>query len=157
MTERSESRADPDAAVTGRGIDIATGFVLVGLALFALVWLIPNHTQPPDSLFDVAPGFFPTVAAGVGVGSFAGHDIGHPLVRVQAESEYGLRILSELVAWAATAVIGLMLLLVYATFLPMAALLLVAGMLFSGNRSPWLIVAMAVAFPLAVDLSRRHG
>lgn len=142
-------RNDPDAAVTNRGIDIAAGVILAALAMLALVWLIPTHTQPADSQFDVAPGFFPSLAVGA-VMILSLMMVAHRLWRRGPSRSSGLPVVLELIVWTATAV-AVMLLLHHAGFLPMAALLLAAAMYFSGNRNVWLIAAMAIVFPLAVD------
>ncbi len=144
-----EDRNDPDAAETDRGIDIFVGAALAALAILALVWFIPTYTQPADSQFDVAPGFFPSLAVG-GVMILSLMMVVHRLWRRGPSSSSGLLVLCELVVWTGAAVVA-MLLLYHAGFLAMAALLLAAAMYVCGNRNLWLIAGMAIVFPLAVD------
>ncbi len=137
-----------DTALGGRSVDIAAGLSLAVLSLVALFWLIPNHTQPADSQFDVAPGFFPNLAASVVL-----------LLSVVLVARRwgqtptgggGVRILAELGVWSALAV-AIMLALSNLSFLIMAPAVIAGAMLFSGNRTWWLILVMAVVFPLAVE------
>ncbi len=136
-----------DAGAGGRGVDIAAGLCLAALSVFALVWLIPNHTQPADSQFDVAPGFFPNLAAGA-VLLLSG------LLLLRRWSQAaggggGARIVLELAVWCALSV-AIMLALSHIGFLIMAPVVIAGAMLFSGNRNWWLIAAMTVIFPLVV-------
>ncbi len=139
---------DDDARAAGRGVDIAAGLCLAALSLFALVWLIPTHTQPADSQFDVAPGFFPNLAAGAVLLLS-----GFLLLRRWRQApggEGGGRIVFELALWSALA-IAIMLALSHIGFLVMAPVVIAGAMLFAGNRNWWLIGAMAIFFPLLVE------
>ncbi len=137
-----------DVAPGGRGVDIAAGLCLAALALFALLWLIPNHTQPADSQFDVAPGFFPNLAAGtvllLSVVLLARR------WRQAPSGGGGLQVITEMAVWTALAV-AIMLALSKLGFLVMAPVVIAGAMVFSGNRTWWLIAAMALVFPLAVE------
>lgn len=137
-----------DAGAAGRGVDIAAGLCLAALSVFALVWLIPNHTQPADSQFDVAPGFFPNLAAGAVLLLS-----GLLLLRRWGQAPgagAGVRIVLELAVWSALSV-AVMLALSHIGFLIMAPIVIAGAMLFSGNRNWWLIAAITVIFPLAVN------
>lgn len=144
-----ETDSEADAAVNRRGVDLAFGGVLCALALFALLWLIPNHTQPADSQFDVAPGFFPQVAASAVLG-LSLLMIAHRLLRMEARERSGFRPLVELICWSIVAVI-LYLLLTWLGFVPMAMVAIALGMVLSGARTWWLIALVSVAFPVLVD------
>jgi hypothetical protein len=147
VTPASDS-SDPGVAETSRGVDIAAGLFLAALSIFALVWLIPANTQPVGRQFDVAPGFFPNIAASAVL------ILSIVMVidrwRRRRTEVGGPGIVAELMVWAGACVV-VMLALSSVGFVPMASLLLVAAMVFSGNRNWWLIAAMAVAFPLAID------
>lgn len=136
-----------DAGAGGRGVDIAAGLCLAAVSVFALVWLIPTHTQPADSQFDVAPGFFPNLAAGAVLLLS-----GLLLLRRWGQAPSGgggLRIVMELGVWCALSV-AVMLGLSHIGFLVMAPVVIAGAMLFSGNRNWWLIAAMTMIFPLLV-------
>ena len=144
MTDAEDAE---DAGAGGRSIDIAAGLCLAALSVFALVWLIPNHTQPADSQFDVAPGFFPNLAAGAVLVLSA-----LLLLRRLGQAAGrggGLRIVVELAVWCALSA-AIMLALVHIGFAVMAPVVIAGAMLFCGNRNWWLIAAMTVLFPLAV-------
>ncbi len=144
--------SDPEdadlASPGGRGIDIAAGLCLAALSLFALLWLIPNHTQPADSQFDVAPGFFPNLAAGTVL--FFSLVLLARRWRQTPSGGGGFQVISEIATWSALAV-AIMLALSTLGFLVMAPVVIAGAMLFSGNRTWWLIAAMAIVFPLAVE------
>lgn len=144
MTDANDA---DDAGAGGRGVDIAAGLFLAVLSVFALVWLIPNHTQPADSQFDVAPGFFPNLAAGAVLLLS-----GLLLLRRWGQAPSGgggARIVLEFVVWCALSV-AVMLALSHIGFLIMAPVVIAGAMLFSGSRNWWLIAAMTILFPLAV-------
>ena len=146
MTDADD--ADDDAGASSRGVDIAAGLCLAALSVLALVWLIPTHTQPADSQFDVAPGFFPNLAAGA-VLLLSGLLLLRRWGQASGGSGGGLRIVLELVVWCALSV-AVMLALSHIGFLVMAPVVIAGAMLFSGNRNWWLIAAMTIIFPLVV-------
>ena len=132
-------------------VDIAAGLVLAAAALFALVWLVPANTRPASSAFDVAPGFFPSLAAwAVLILSIA-----LVLARLRRlapaeEAGAGFRVVGEIALWAAVAsatVAGLS----TVGFLPTAMVLMAATMAFAGVRRWWLIALWAAVFPLLVE------
>lgn len=45
-----------------RTTHLISGILMTALSLFCLLWLIPNHTFPPQSELDLAPSFLPNVA-----------------------------------------------------------------------------------------------
>lgn len=137
--------------------DAVAGALLAVLAIGALVWFIPAHTDAAAGEYDVSPAFFPNLAAtvllalsvalalaGIARMRFAAQQ---PLRGIQS---VGVSALLELVAWsiiAALAVFGL------ATigFVATTAVLIAGGMLLAGRRTWWLIAAVAVTFPLLLD------
>ena len=154
MTDRKgkpESGADgapdggPQAEATGGPgprQEIAAGAVLVGLSLFALLWLIPNHTGESTGDLEVAPGFFPQVAAGALLVLsilLVGHRlIRFPKLRNIRPATGGGAVLAEiailaggglLVAWALGA----------AGYLVVAPAVMLAGLLAGGERRWWTI------------------
>jgi hypothetical protein len=146
------NESDEDKTETSGGLDIVAGLVLVAICIFALTWLIPANTQPADSQFDVAPGFFPTLA----VGATLILSIVLVIRRWSARHTIGgsKGILTELAIWTGASV-TLMLVMPKISFLIMAPALLAGAMLFCGNRNRWLIAILAVVFPLVVYWAAR--
>ena len=157
MTERQggpESGAAPDSGPPadpsggpGPRQELAAGTVLIGLSLVALLWLIPNHTGEATSDLEVAPGFFPQVAAGallVLSVLFVGHRlVRFPKLRNIRPATAGGAVLSEiailaagglLVAWALGA----------AGYLVVAPAVMLAGLLAGGERR-WWVVGLVIA------------
>jgi len=134
--------------------DLAAGLVLVALSLIALLWLIPQHTEAVASGFDIAPGFFPNLAAGVVLLLALGHTAQHlwrrKAVADHAPDPQGSRILAELAIWALVAAATLAG-LTRIGFVPTAALLIALGMVAAGARRWLLITAVTVAVPLLID------
>lgn len=150
------SRRNSDAAQAGPEpvsdrADIVTGLLLALLAGSALLWLIPYHTEAPVSRYDIAPGFFPSLAAWAVLVLSVGL-IGQRLLRFRhaAGLTGGGNIVIEIVIWSITALlIGLGLNTI--GFLITATVLIAAGMYFAGYRNGWLIAAIAMLFPLLID------
>lgn len=104
--------------------------------------------QPADSQFDVAPGFFSNLAAGAVLLLS-----GVLLLRRWGQAPSGgggWRIVLELAVWSALGA-AIMLALSHIGFLVMAPVVIAGTMVFSGNRTWWLIAAMTLVFPLAVE------
>lgn len=154
MTDRTsepETGADPapdgtppaePAAGPGPRQELAAGAVLIGLSLLALLWLIPNHTGEATSDLEVAPGFFPQIAAwSLLVLSIllVGHRLTRfPKLRSIRPAIGGGAVLAEiailaagglLVAWA----------LGTAGYLVVAPAVMLAGLLAGGERRWWVI------------------
>ncbi|MDE0148139.1 MAG: tripartite tricarboxylate transporter TctB family protein [Rhodospirillaceae bacterium] len=127
--------------------ELAAGAVLIGLSLFVLLWLIPNHTGEATDDLEVAPGFFPQIAA-VSLLVLSVLLVGHRLVRFPKlrsirPATDGLAVLSEiailaagglLVAWALGAV----------GYLVVAPAVMLAGLLAGGERR-WWVIALVIA------------
>ena len=139
-------QAEP-AGGPGPRQELAAGAVLIGLSLFALLWLIPNHTGESTSDLEVAPGFFPQIAAGALL-VLSVLLVGHRLIRfpklrsIRPETGGGA-VLSEiailaagglLVAWALGA----------AGYLVVAPAVMLAGLLAGGERR-WWVIALVIA------------
>ena len=127
--------------------ELVAGAVLIGLSLVALLWLIPNHTGEATSDLEVAPGFFPQVAAGALLALsilFVGHRlVRYPKLRNILPTTGGGAVLSEiailaagglLVAWALGAV----------GYLAVAPAVMLAGLLAGGERR-WWVVGLVIA------------
>ncbi|MGB7244736.1 MAG: tripartite tricarboxylate transporter TctB family protein [Sulfitobacter sp.] len=131
--------------------EIAAAALLVGAALFALLWLIPNHTQAPTTANDVSPAFFPRLAALV-VLFLALTMIAVRLTRnvVASVNLPGPAILREMLIWAVAGVVIFILLPVIG-FVPTSTLTIAVAAAAAGYRR-WLVIAvLAIAFSFLVD------
>lgn len=131
--------------------DLTAASVLSVAALICLLWLVPNHTEPPYSENDIAPAMFPMAAAAivlilsVGLGLTA---LRRPGTKKTALP--GRLILLELAAWGA---IGLTIhfALPQVGFVPLAISIVFLGGLFVRYRSWWISAVLAVGLALIVD------
>ena len=154
VTPQADSSGGP-----GPRQELAAGAVLIGLSLLALFWLIPNHTGATADDLEVAPGFFPQIAASallVLSVLLVGHRlIRFPKLRAIRPATGGGAVLSEiailaagsvLVAWALGA----------AGYLVVAPAVLLAGLLAGGERRWWaiglVIAGMTAATWFGADL-----
>lgn len=149
MSEAPAARGGDEAARPGPVADVVAGAVLAVLAVAALFWLIPTQTVVGGNAYDVAPGFFPRVAAVV-VLVLAAALVVSGLRRRSTAAGGGWNVLGEAAVWAVVAplaVVGL------ATigFVVTSVLLVACGMIAAGARNRLLIAVVAVLFPLAVD------
>ncbi len=144
----------PDSS--GVAIDIAAGGVLAIAAGSCLFWLIPEHTQPATNANDVAPGFFPTLAAVI-VLILALALMAHRLVRrpVQVAELPGLLIIAEIGMWAVLAM-AVVIALPTIGFLPTAMALILIGGLAARHRPWWMVGLLALVFPFVVDIGAWH-
>ena len=151
--------SNPASDGPGPRQEIAAGAVLIALSLFALFWLIPNHTGEATSDLEVAPGFFPQVAAGALLVLsilFVGHRLlRFPKLRAIRPATGGFAVLTEIailaagtlvVAWALGA----------AGYLVVAPAVMAAGLLAGGERRWWaiglVIAGMTAATWFGADL-----
>lgn len=127
--------------------ELAAGAMLIGLSLFALLWLIPNRTGQATSDLEVAPGFFPQVAAGallVLSVLFVGHRlVRFPKLRAIRPQTGGGAVLAEIAILAASALLVAWA-LGAAGYLIVAPAVMLAGLLAGGERR-WWIVALVIA------------
>ncbi|MEM8812707.1 MAG: tripartite tricarboxylate transporter TctB family protein [Pseudomonadota bacterium] len=156
----SEERADKEHRAPSPGadprlaVDLTAGILLFALAVFALTWLVPNHTEPSFSDHDVAPGFFPSMSAWAVLGLSAVL-IASGLRRIMiggARVGRDVSVLVDLGSWvilASLAVVGFGAL----GFLWTAPPLIAVGMVLAGSRKIWLILAVAILFPLLIDFA----
>lgn len=149
----ADTRNDEDGTgATGPVTDLVAGLFLALCAVVALFWLIPTHTQPAISKFDVSPGFFPKLAAwSVLVLSLGLVARQVPKLRqVAGRNNVGRSVLVDIAVWSVVAIFAIFA-LAKVGFLFVAPVLVIAGMLAAGNRKHWMIIGLAVLFPLLVD------
>ena len=132
--------------------EIAAAAVLVAAGLFALLWLVPNHTQPAMSENDISPAFFPALSA-MTVIALA---LGMIVVRLTravatAVSLSGPGIMLELAVWTAAA-LAMFLALPVIGFVPTTVIVIVLGAWAIGFRRWLFITLFAIGFAVIVDL-----
>lgn len=142
------ARVDGDKVVA---VDFMVAVVLVASAAYALIRLIPENTQPAMSEHDVAPGFFPSLAAftvlALSLGLLAHRVLRRPKNPTMLS---GRVVLVEAAIWSglsAAVIAGLS----WLGFLPTAITLIALGMLAAGCRNWILLGAVSVLFPLIVS------
>lgn len=129
-------------------IDSMVAVVLAASAAYALLWLIPENTQPAMSEHDAAPGFFPSVAASIVLALSLGLLVRRALRRPELPAMLSGRIvLAEAAIWSGLSV-AVIAGLSRLGFVPTAIALIAIGMLAAGCRSRILLVAIPVLFPL---------
>ena len=147
-TGRAEQNRPEDASPL---IDVVAGLLLAAMSLFALLWLIPNHTGAALSEHDISPGFFPTFAAWAVLALsvlFVATRAG--ALRSAAQTAGGLSIVIEIAVWSlagALTVLGLS----TVGFLIAAPILIAAWMIVGGRRAWWQLLLLALLFPLVID------
>ena len=131
--------------------EIAAAFVLMAGALFALLWLIPNNTEPARSELDISPAFFPMLAAGLVLGLSAAMIVVRLTRAVQSTVELtGPAILVEIVIWCGAG-LAIWFVLPVIGFIPTSVIVVVLGGLATGYRRWWVLITLAVVFSLFVD------
>lgn len=131
--------------------EIAAALVLTAAALVALVWLIPNNTEPARSELDISPAFFPMLAAGlVLVLSLAMIAVRLTRAVKASVTMSGPSILGELAVWCCAGV-GIWFALPVIGFIPTSIVVVVLGGLATGYRKWWVLAVLAVLFAVIVD------
>jgi hypothetical protein len=131
--------------------EIAVAFVLMAAALFALLYLIPNNTEPARSELDISPAFFPMLAAGLVLGLSAAMIVVRLTRAVQSTVELpGPAILVEIVIWCGAG-LAIWFVLPVIGFIPTSVIVVVLGGLATGYRRWWVLITLAVVFSLFVD------
>lgn len=135
----------------GVAVDAMVGVVLAASAAYALIWLIPENTQPAMSEHDAAPGLFPSLAVAVvlvlSLALVVHRTVRRPENRAMLS---GSVVLGETAIWCALA-IAVVAGLSWVGFLPTAIALIAIGMLAAGCRNWILLGAISVLFPLIVN------
>lgn len=147
MTATKANETDGGASAA---IDIAAGLVLVALATFALVWLIPTHVTGKSAGSDVSPAFFPTVAATIVLVLSLGM-VAHRLIRSGHRGGWlrGQAILKEIGAVVIYAVVVAVLLPAIG-FVATAALVIIAGGVIARYQKWRALIVLAIVYPLLV-------
>jgi len=132
-------------------MDIVAGLFLALLAVIALVWIIPSHTETTSSDYDVSAAFFPYLAVWTTFGFSILLIISRLLKPQRLQGKLiDRRILIEVVCWSGISIIifgGL----AFIGFTWTMPLLVASAMIFSGSRRWWLIGLLSIAFPILVD------
>jgi len=132
-------------------MDIVAGLFLAFLAVITLVWIIPSHTETTSSDYDVSAAFFPYLAVWTTFGFSILLIISRLLKFKRLQGNIIDRgILIEVVCWSGISIItfgGL----AFIGFVWTMPLLVASAMIFSGNRTWWLIGVLSIAFPILVD------
>lgn len=149
-----------------RRTDLGAAAVLGAAAAWALLYLIPSQTSPAQSETTMSPAMMPTLAVALILvlalvllaSSWRRRD---PVAEAEHE-EFGAEArglgraeLIELAIWTVTATL-LMVVMKYAGFVAAGAGVLLAAMLFAGQRSPWVLAAVALGTPLLIELTARQ-
>lgn len=137
-------------------LEVAAGLILAAAAALTLFWLIPNHTEPSLSEHDIAPGFFPALAAwAVLILSLLFivtrlHALRKEIPTGASFSVSSLSVATEIAVWGLAGlltVIGL----TTAGFLVTAPLLIAFWMFVGGRRIWWQVLLLALLFPLLLE------
>ena len=140
--------ADSTAAVR---TEIAAAILLMAAALVAVFWLVPASTEPATSEFDIAPAFFPMLAAGLVFLLSLAMVVVRLTRRVVSSIELaGPVILGELAVWCAAGVVIWFALPVLG-FIPTSILVVALGGVLTGYRQWWVLAVLAVLFSVMVD------
>ncbi len=131
--------------------EIAAALVLTAAAVFALVWLVPENTEPARSDLDISPAFFPMLAAGL-VLVLSLTMMAVRLTRaVAATAELsGPAILREAAVWCGAG-LAIWFVLPAIGFIPTSIGVVVFGGWATGYRNWWVLVTLAIVFSLIVD------
>ncbi|MFK7751871.1 MAG: tripartite tricarboxylate transporter TctB family protein [Sedimentitalea sp.] len=139
------------AVPSTRWTDLTAAAVLAAAALVCLLWLIPNHTEPPYSENDIAPAMFPMISAAlvlilsVGLGLTA---VMRP--RETGDDLPGRLILLEIAVWCAVG-LAIHFALPRLGFVPLAIAIVFLGGFFVRYQKWWLSALLAIGFAVVVD------
>lgn len=150
-----------------RRTDIVAAIVIAAVAIVLLVWIIPQHTSPPQSEGNLSPAFMPSLAVGVmlvlaillGVSAWFSRDDGDGVEHEEFGTEahgIGLTDAADVALWgcfAAAMMVGFL----TVGFIPTAIPALVVLMLYAGQRSPVLIGSVAIAVPVLIHQIAWHA
>jgi hypothetical protein len=141
--------------------DIGAALLLLSIALLCLVWVIPAHTSPPQSEFDLPPSFMPNlsmlsilVLGGLlffknvarrldGAPSDDDEEFG------REASGVGLKELRNLSIWACAAIVSVFL-MQYLGYEIVGSLLLIATMVYAGQRNFAVLFFVGIGFPALI-------
>lgn len=131
--------------------EIAAAFVLMAAALFALIWLIPNNTEPARSELDISPAFFPMLAAGLVLVLSAAMIVVRMTRTLPSTIDLpGPAILAEIAIWCGAG-LAIWFVLPVIGFIPTSVIVVVLGGLATGYRRWWVLILLAILFSLFVD------
>ncbi|MBO6901657.1 MAG: tripartite tricarboxylate transporter TctB family protein [Rhizobiaceae bacterium] len=153
--EKTQDSKDGVENATSPVVNLASGCVLTLMGLAGLFWLIPNHVDASAGSYDVSPAFMPNLAAWVVT------LLGATLACSAALKCRAAHPVSNWPALVVPAIWGIASIAIYLGvtnigFVYVMPLVVAAGLLLSGQRSWPTIVAIAVLFPLAIDLAAWH-
>lgn len=148
--------------------DLAAAVVLVAFAAVGLAWVVPTQTSPPQMALDLPPAFVPNLALGVllvlGVvlglraqwrlrnAKIQDHDI-----EFGAEaSGFGRAELINTSLWFLVSALAMLAMPVLG-FAITGGLMIIAAMLFAGQRNPWVVGLVGIIAPVLIDQLSWHA
>ncbi|MGI9336850.1 MAG: tripartite tricarboxylate transporter TctB family protein [Gammaproteobacteria bacterium] len=142
---------------------LGAGVVLVPACLWCLLWLIPNHTVPPTSEFDLSPALVPSIAIGAMLLTAAimllralwtHYADAQPTDEEFGEEATGIDtgVLANLL-WLALSAAVAWWLMTHIGFEPAMTVLLVVTMFYIGVRKPLTIVLTSILMPVVLSLA----
>lgn len=135
--------------------DVISSFVMILVALLAIFWLVPFHTDASAANYDVSPSFIPKVAA-YSVLILAGAQFLLSVRKYRATGATGAAprwdILGYTLIWG---VVGTLIYIGLKTvgFLSVGTVVLVAGLYIAGQRSWFVIAVTSLALPPLLSIA----
>jgi len=144
-------------------VNLITGCAMVGIGLFAYLWFIPVGVTVEEHGTDLSAAFMPSLAAismmilGAAIAVTSLKEVLGRVEANHAESEE-----NEMLGFGRAEVLNTIVLCVASTvsmaaflivgFAASSTLLLVFGIYFTGFRRVWLLLIIAVAFPVSLEM-----
>jgi hypothetical protein len=139
-------------------MDLFAALIIVLLAGFALIWLIPNHVSSRHDVGDLPPTLIPYLSAGIlgiaglllGISAWRKKELESDDTETSEAAEtlgFGLNELGNLGILAVVSLIY-WLVMKHAGFELASGALIITGMWYGGFRKIWIIAAAAICIPV---------